>query len=94
VGFAIGYIKGLEKGSGTDLGRSGGDTHLTGVQAPIHNSGSHLEDAVGALRRPPHLSSGVEQTWGRSGFDPHLTGVQTPLHNSGSHLEDAVGAFR
>jgi len=31
-------------------GRSGCDTHLTGVQAPIHDSGSHLEDAVGALR--------------------------------------------
>src|ERR1700734_3144085 len=32
------------------LGRSGSDTHLTGVQASIHDSGSHLEDAVGALR--------------------------------------------
>jgi pimeloyl-ACP methyl ester carboxylesterase len=38
-------------------GRSGSETHLTGVQAPVHDSGSHLEDAVGALRRPPHLSS-------------------------------------
>jgi hypothetical protein len=31
-------------------GRSSCDMHLTGVETSIHDSGSHLEDTVGALR--------------------------------------------
>jgi DNA invertase Pin-like site-specific DNA recombinase len=40
----------LSVGEWNRLGGSGSDTHLTGVQAPIHDSGSHLEDAVARSR--------------------------------------------